>query len=238
MCTVTLTPIEPAGNNFVLTSNRDEAVLRETLAPEMYLEQGVRLLYPKDVVAGGTWIGLSENRRAICLLNGGFESHVPNPPYRKSRGVVVKEFLASDDLLEQVETCCLQEIEPFTCIMVDWNDSLCFYELVWDGGKKHLHELPLKDYIWSSSLLYSEDIKRERETRFRKFKEGLVLNPDNLLEFHCGTGSDQKEGLIINKGSLKTLSITQISKTGEQVRMKYRDLLKKQEPVIRYFETS
>lgn len=236
MCTVTLIRLPSSGNDFVLTSNRDEAVLRDTLAPEIYRERGVNLLYPRDVVAGGTWIGLSEKKRAICLLNGGFEPHTPSPPYRKSRGVVVKEFLASDDLLDKVTTCDLENIEPFTCVIVDWSHGLGFFELVWDGRKKHLRELPLEDHIWSSSLLYSEGVKREREARFREFRAGNERDPVNLLEFHSGKGSHKKEGLIINKGSLKTLSITQIEKTGSLVRMHYQDLLRKQEPVVRILQ--
>ena len=51
MCTVSLIPISE--NDFILTSNRDEAVGRKTLFPEFYQEQGVRVLYPKDAVAGG-----------------------------------------------------------------------------------------------------------------------------------------------------------------------------------------
>jgi len=29
---------------------------------KIYEEEGVKLLYPKDAVAGGTWIGISEKK--------------------------------------------------------------------------------------------------------------------------------------------------------------------------------
>src|SRR5690554_7226187 len=83
MCTVTFIP--KTKGDFILTSNRDEAPGRKTFAPEIYQEEGVQLMYPKDAVAGGTWIGLSGKKRAVSLMNGGFVSHIRKPYYRKSR---------------------------------------------------------------------------------------------------------------------------------------------------------
>merc|ERR1711916_286128 len=73
MCTVTYLPLE--NNNFIFTSNRDETPLRKTMPPKKYLENGVELTYPKDELAGVTWIGTSEKQRLVCILNGGFENH-------------------------------------------------------------------------------------------------------------------------------------------------------------------
>lgn len=97
MCTVTYLPL--GNNNFILTSNRDETPLRKTVLPKEYLENGVELTYPKDLLAGGTWIGLSEKKRLVCLLNGGFETHERKTPYKMSRGVLVKKILS--------EKCCI-----------------------------------------------------------------------------------------------------------------------------------
>ena len=46
-------------------------------------------------MAGGTWIGLSDKKRLVCLLNGGYEIHEREASYRVSRGVIVKEVLKS-----------------------------------------------------------------------------------------------------------------------------------------------
>ena len=58
MCTVTIIP--KGDNDFVLTSNRDEAPQRISLAPKVYTIDDTRLLFPKDKLSGGTWIGVSE----------------------------------------------------------------------------------------------------------------------------------------------------------------------------------
>ena len=74
MCTVTYLPLENEG--FILTSNRDESHIRKTIPPKKYVENGVELAYPKEQLAGGTWIGASTKNRLVCLLNGAFKKHV------------------------------------------------------------------------------------------------------------------------------------------------------------------
>ena len=128
MCTVTLAPLKEE-NSFVLTSNRDEAPGRATLPPKQYSVEGLKMVFPKDVLAGGTWLGCSERKRVICLLNGGFEKHERKLPYRKSRGVVVKELLAAEDLPEALEDYNLNEVEPFTIVAADWHKKLFFMNL-------------------------------------------------------------------------------------------------------------
>src|SRR5690554_7087184 len=161
MCTVTLVPL--GKSDFILTTNRDESPNRVTLEPNFYLEDGVKLLYPKDKMAGGTWVGVSDKNRLVCLLNGGFTAHSRQDAYRLSRGVVVKDLLTSTDVLKLVNEYDLNGIEPFTVVLVDWNSDMKFFELVWDGFAKHFKNLPLESNIWSSSSLYTERMKLERK---------------------------------------------------------------------------
>ena len=101
-------------SDFILTSNRDEAPGRNALKPKHYYHNDVRLLFPKDEQSSGTWIGLSEKSRLICLLNGGFEKHKRQERYRLSRGEVVKDLLAMDDIAIGLDNYDLDAIEPFT----------------------------------------------------------------------------------------------------------------------------
>lgn len=157
MCTVT---IFPTGNNdFVLTSNRDEAPNRISLQPDFYSVENTTLLFPKDKLAGGTWIGVSEKNRLICVLNGGFTIHERRTQYRLSRGVVAKDFLVADNIEICIENYNFEDIEPFTIVISDWNSNLKFYELVWDGNTKHFTQLPLEPKIWSSATLYNPSMK-------------------------------------------------------------------------------
>lgn len=225
MCTVTLLPVSDKINGFILTSNRDEAAEREALPPEFYSENGIKMLYPKDKLAGGTWIGVSERKRLICLLNGEFKPHIRETSYRLSRGVVVKDLLEAISIDEAVENYNFNNIEPFTIVAVDWNTSLRFLELVWDGRKKHFKDLDLKPHIWSSSPLYSSEMKKMREKWFQEFQQKNILDSKSIWNFHISAGiGDPEIDVIMDRGFVKTQNISQIESVKNITEMRFMDL--------------
>ncbi|WP_109851682.1 NRDE family protein [Aquimarina sp. AU58] len=227
MCTVTLVPTQE--NNFILTSNRDEAVNRKTLFPEFYQVNKTRMLFPKDAVAGGTWIGVSDKNTMICLLNGGFEIHERSSSYRQSRGVVVRDLLGADDLEKAIHAYNYKGIEPFTIVAANWQSDLLLFELVWDGQQKHLRRLEKKTHIWSSSTLYTKDMKATRRKWFAAHENQNGLTPMTLLDFHKNAGIGDKDvDLQIDRGFLKTRSITQVVKNEEELSMRYENLQNKE----------
>lgn len=223
MCTVSLVP--KGDHNFILTSNRDEAINRKTLPPDFYTINDTRMLFPKDALAGGTWIGLSDHNRMICLLNGGFDLHERVLPYTKSRGIVVLDLLTAVDFGKTVESYNYKGIEPFTIIAADWQSDVAFYELVWDGSESYFRPLEKTTHIWSSSTLYTKQMKRTRETWFREYESQTQLDTETVLAFHRNAGiGDPNVDLQIDRGFLKTRSITQIIKNEEELTMRYENL--------------
>jgi len=224
MCTLTYLPL--GDDNFLLTSNRDETPLRKTIAPQEYLENEVKLMYPKDKIAGGTWIGKSEKNRVVCLLNGGFENHVRKLPYRMSRGVVVINILTADDAIHHVENFDFRNIEPFTLVLIDWNTGLRLYELVWTGTEKHFKELPQKPRIWSSSSLYNQEMKLMRKEWFQTWLNNQEkFTKESILNFHKRTDLGTKDTTLkMKRPFVETVSITSIEKR-EDVTMEYLDFL-------------
>ena len=227
MCTVTYIPKK--NNTFILTSNRDEASGRTTLTPDFYDVDGVKMLFPKDAVAGGTWIGISEKNRMICLLNGGFKNHIKNKSYKMSRGVVVKELLKAVNLSKAINEFDYQGIEPFTIVAIDWSSDLKATELVWDGIKAHITILGDQPKIWSSSTLYDESMKDKRRSWFAAFSENTDWSSESLFEFHTTAGEgDDNVDLQINRGALKTVSVTQVEKGEDGCTMIYNNLQKEE----------
>lgn len=223
MCTVTF--LYKGEENFILTSNRDEAPTRKTLLPAVYEVNGNNMLFPQDELAGGTWIGASDNNRLVCLLNGAFENHVRQVPYRKSRGVVVKEFLAANTIIPFVEAYDFSNIEPFTLIIADWNKELRLFELVWDGTEKHFGQLPLVPHIWSSSSLYDSRMKAIRKGWFSDFLKENKQDAESILDFHHTAGREDKNtAVLMDRGFVKTVSITQVHKSGMNVYMNYENI--------------
>ncbi len=209
MCTVTFVPVNKS--EFIITHNRDEKLSRKpSLVPEFKNQQGIKLLYPIDADANGTWFCTDENGRIACILNGAFEKHISNPPYRKSRGLIVLDVFKENSFEKWCTETDLLEIEPFTLILFDKNSLL---EFRWDGDKKHLKKLSTeKPHIWSSSTLYSIEAKNKRENWFSDWLTNYESTPKSLYNFHNYGGNDTKEINLKMEilGSHQTVSITQV----------------------------
>lgn len=223
MCTVTFIP--KSETDFILTSNRDESPGRATFPPKVYHESGVDILYPRDAVAGGTWIGASKKNRVVTLMNGGFVAHVRKDFYARSRGLIVKDLLTTPDLEHYAKTYDFSEIEPFTVVAVDFSKDLQLIQMVWTGEKLDFSLLPSEPRIWSSSPLYPPELAQKRERWFAGFLEENQFLSKDILKFHQTAGEgDPVSNLIMDRKFVKTKSTTQIEKTGSKVTMFYHDL--------------
>ncbi len=227
MCTVTYLPT--AENGFILTSNRDEKIIRPAATePTTEIISGREVSFPRDPKAGGTWIAASKDR-TVCLLNGAFAKHFVNPSYKKSRGLVVLECFAYADVHEFLIKYDFGGIEPFTLLI--WSEQeLC--ELRWDFEKIHYRKLDKNlPQIWSSVTLYSDEIISKRSFWFRQWVEKFLSpNLEDIRKFHRFTGDgDTNNDLIMNReGQMLTVSMTSIVKTSDKVEIIYEDLLSQQ----------
>lgn len=228
MCTVTFIP-QPDGN-FILTSNRDENAARSPRHLTRIEQCGVTLVFPRDIVAGGTWIAAADDGRVVCLLNGAFEKHKHNPPYRHSRGTMVLDFFSFPSAPEFFEKYDFTGLEPFTFIIVDQEGRL--FELRWDGKKTHEKQLDHKGfYIWSSSTLYPTQIREQRDSWFLEWLAGRSdFSLEAIQQFHrSGGDGDTWNGFIMNRdGRVQTVSITNVVKKTDSIGLIYNDLLRNQ----------
>ncbi len=228
MCTVTYIPL--GKSDFILTSSRDIPFSRKKAEhPRKKNEDGVDLWYPKDGKAGGTWIGTSDKKRLICLLNGGFEYHTSRLTYKKSRGLIVKELLKANDIRQGLDAVDLLGVEQFTLTIVDWNHSLELLEFVWDGVNKHTKLMTQEEHIWSSSTLYDEGVKKLRKGWFTGWHTENEKSQNSMLTFHHNAGvGDPYIDVLMNRGMGGTVSITSIEKKGECIKMLYEDIMTKE----------
>lgn len=228
MCTLTFYPV--SSEEFIITSNRDESTNRSgaTLPQYIDLKGKQKLLMPVDGEAGGSWIACTPEKRVAVLLNGAFEAHKHDPPYLKSRGIVLKEsFLVPvDNFLSEYP---LEGIEPFTLVIFELGDNPIIHQLVWDGTKKHiLNPDPNRPNIWSAAMLYPKPVRESSERLFDQFLEHNI-NPgrNGLLDFNLSEVYTQKVKRhgIEPYPELKTLSISSISLHKRGLTYLYRDLL-------------
>jgi len=223
MCTVTFVPLK--NNRVVITSNRDEHVSRRArLQPYTEVVNEIKITYPKDKTAGGTWFAMNENGVVVVLLNGAAKNHKRTPPYRRSRGLIVLDIISSRHPINFIHEVDLENIEPFTLAMYD---ALNLWEFRWDGNRKELRQLDsTQNHIWSSWTLYNKSSQEKRNRHFKVFHtENEPLNTEKILNFHQENHGDFENGFIINrKNGLKTLSVTQVVSQKDYCELHHLDL--------------
>lgn len=227
MCTVSFVC---SGNKIIITSNRDEQSTRPAIPPRSYLINDKNLCFPKDPKAGGTWFVVDDHANVLVLLNGAAEKHQWNPPYRKSRGLIALDLMGSDSAIQSWDALDLDHVEPFTIVLY-YNQKL--HQLRWNGTEKEAVNLDAsKNYIWSSSPLYTKPIREQRTQWFANFLDTTPeVNENEMFDFHRYTESnDPENGLIIKRGNhLQTLSITQTVIEENKIALRYHDLLEQKD---------
>lgn len=229
MCTVSFVC---SNDKIIITSNRDEKTIRPSaIPPKNYILNGKNIIYPKDSKAGGTWYVVDENGTVLVLLNGADQKHQVQSNYRKSRGQIVLEMISSVSPKKFWKEIDLEKIEPFTIVL--FQDKLLF-QLRWNGIEKSTVNLETdKNYVWSSSTLYSKEIREQRESWFYAFLDAnlLEITEEKMLHFHRYTEADNNEhGLVINRNNeMKTLSITQSVIEKNKMMIHHLDLIEDKE---------
>lgn len=227
MCTLTYLPLSE--EQYLLTTNRDESPDRGQAGfPSYHHVEGKNIIFPQDPKAGGTWVATSDNGISVCLLNGANEPHEFNPPYRISRGLVVMEAIECIKPDEFFKNYDFTGIEPFTMVVLFHDPSLRILEFKWDGEKTFLEEKnPTKAHLWASAQLYTKESIQNRNNWFQKWlKTSKSYSTELIIDFHKTAGSgDLKNDMVMDRGIVKTVSITSISSLKGMINMTHHNLL-------------
>lgn len=222
MCTVIYIPKEDDG--FLFATSRDEHEDRPTAEPPAWHQtENGPLFYPKDPVGGGSWIAVN-NQYTLCILNGAFEPHKHQPPYRQSRGLIPLHFLAYTGVQDFLENYRFEGLEPFTFLIIDDKN---LHEIRWDQNQKVHHRKfdPTKSHLWASAPLYNREMVEMREKWFAEFLNNhQSISGSDILNFYLkGGNGDPHTGLMINReNGVKTVSISCVEKTNKNTQFHYR----------------
>ncbi len=163
----------------ILAANRDEFYDRPTAVAD-YWEDSPSVLAGRDLVHGGTWLGVTKNGRFACVTN----YRDPNQKSgRLSRGNLVKDFLtskiSSETYLKEVEANA-QDYSGFNLLVgeIVSEKSELFYFSNRGDGIKHLktgvyglsnhlldspwHKLQLAKKNFTDIVSAEKDIKNEK----------------------------------------------------------------------------
>lgn len=133
--------------------------------------------------------------------------------------------MKSENIDKAIKEINLIDIEPFTLVVVDWNGALKLIEFVWDGEVKHIKNLPQEKHIWSSSTLFTDEMKKMRENWFLDWQKHNPIDKESILKFHHQAGiGDSNVDVVLKRKNVGTVSITSVSKNGNELLMNYEAL--------------
>lgn len=121
----------------VIAANRDEQLGRPARTPELTVQGGARFFAPRDLQAGGTWIGLNQHGVFVGITNR-FTGRPPSGK-RRSRGLLVLDALAevsAAHAARRIAALPPDLHEPFHLVMADAAEA----HLVWSDGARVRHE--------------------------------------------------------------------------------------------------
>lgn len=234
MCTLT---VGHSAEGLIFTHNRDESVQRGlAIAPSWHIHSGISLLHPTDPMGGGTWWALDKQGQCAFLLNGGFEKHQRQLPYKHSRGLIPIQVLQYATIHQFVDDYSFDGLEPFTLVVHIKGFN---YELVWTGEQVHLEKLNFAHWkIWASSTLYTEEWKNARKHWLTQWLlQNTALDAQVLWDFHHASfTADKAHDMLMERHShLRTVSVTQLMLPfdGGEPLVRYEDRERHEEVVLK-----
>jgi uncharacterized protein with NRDE domain len=156
----------------LVAANRDERYDRPSAAPSVWPTQPA-ILAGKDLVAGGTWLGINEHRLLVGILNRRLNSGQPAIPTR-SRGLLCLDLLRLQCAAEartwvhQLE----DTFEPFTLLFADPEEAWVAYN---SGRQIKTYKLTEGLHVFSSAAEF--EMRSEKVDRVHLQFARLVVEP-------------------------------------------------------------
>ncbi|MEZ5956233.1 MAG: NRDE family protein [Hyphomonadaceae bacterium] len=216
MCTLTI--LRESGRVLV-TMNRDDAASREEAPPQRWPDAELAFGAPRDVQAGGTWIGANRHGIIACLLN----RYDDAPKGKQSRGGIVIEAMRGASIEASVGAVTSLELttySPFTCIVIVKGGAV---RLDWDGTRLRRGDFANDEELAmaTSSSWRFDEVKAQREALFQDLMSDRGDIANKLATFHSRRvpADDAWAPMMLRPQSL-TKSVTQIEliPSGAEVR--------------------
>jgi hypothetical protein len=133
MCTLIIALNPSPGVAFVVGANRDERLERPAAGPELRQHGDLSVLCPTDLLAGGTWWGVSSSGVFAAVTN-----RVATPaPQRRSRGELVLKALEGGDVggaLKRAKELSPEAYNPFHLLVLGVHSGRGVGGIVWSDG--------------------------------------------------------------------------------------------------------
>ena len=192
MCTLVLV-VPPPGGVLQIAANRDEFLARPAAPPEASADG--RFLAPRDLQAGGTWLGLN----AAGLFVGVTNRHAGSrDSTRRSRGLLVLDALESPDAASLHRRLAALDPAAYNGFHLAYADGTSA-GLSWSDGNVLRQErlAPGVHVITEQSLGAGDDGSRRRLVESLLPSEG-VLDLEGWLALLSVHGSEPRAGTCVH----------------------------------------
>lgn len=163
MCTLILLHRCVEGAPLVVAANRDEYLDRPAAAPALLATDGLRVVAPLDLRAGGTWLGVNEAGLFAALTN----RPVRHPdPSRRSRGLLVLDALGEASAAaaaSRLRSLAPGRYNPFNLVVADRNDA---FTIVY-GEAVRTEALPAGVHVVGNADPLASDVPKVARLRAR-----------------------------------------------------------------------
>lgn len=204
----------------IVAANRDEHYDRPSAPLDLWSTEP-KILAGKDLLAGGTWLGINEHGLLVGILNRRANGEAESPTPTRSRGLLCLDLLT----LRSTADACLflnrhQEIyQPFTVVFADTREAWISYNIRRDIKT---HRLDEGLHVYGSAAPFAERSQKvdRAQLRFAQVAAGLGSNCRDksawvrslrpvLSDHSLGNGStDPKEAICVHGDLSGTVSST------------------------------
>lgn len=204
MCTLIVVHRLVPGRPLLVAANRDEFLDRPSEGPAIRETRVGRLLAPRDVRAGGTWLGLNEHGVFAALTNLKAE-HLD--PSRGSRGDVVLEALGAptaDEAARRLEGLEAEAYNPFNLFVADEHEARV---IVYrdrpqvQALKPGAHVIGNVDATGPANEKV-ERIRRELDEALAAGDTELIDRLGEICRFHAGRDGERIDATPVGNGPL------------------------------------
>jgi uncharacterized protein with NRDE domain len=151
----------------IILHNREENIVknkknkkknRKTQKPEIINE----ILYPKDMIKGGTWIGMNVKNKNIAFLTNSFlKENKEDKVYETSRGSLIFEYLKDKESINEFEKR-FEDYDGFNIIYGNLIQREFYYYTNIEMKENEIKKSKLKEGINVLSNTYLNDESSER----------------------------------------------------------------------------
>ena len=192
MCTLVLV-VPPPGGVLQVAANRDEFLARPAASPAPSVDG--RWLAPRDLQAGGTWLGVNAGGLFVGVTN---RSAGPRDLSRRSRGLLVLDALESPDAASLHRRMSALDPAAYNGFHLAYADGT-FAGLTWSDGSTLRQErlAPGVHVLTEQSLGAGDDAARRRLVEKGVPGEG-VLDLEGWLALLSVHRSDPRAGTCVH----------------------------------------